>query len=488
MQYKWTVLTVTTVGVLMSGIDGRIVVIGLPVVAAALHAGAEQAIWFTQAYIIGSTIALLFLGRVSDMAGRVKIYNLGFAIFTVGSFLTSVSPSPDFFIASRIFQGFGSAALFANSAALITDAFPPGELGKALGINQVAFRAGSMFGLTISGLILAFLNWRFLFYINIPVGIFGTVWAHKRLHEQREPETKTSMDWLGFGTFTVFIVSLLLALTYAAYGSDVYSTVAALGAVSAAFLVIFVMVERRHPHPLLDLGLLKIREFTGGVLTQLVNAVAWGAFILIVSLYLQLVVGVSPLQAGIEIIPFDLGLLVLGPISGRLSDQFGTLPFTTAGLGVVSLSLFAMSTITPTTPYILLLGYLVLGGAGMGLFLSPNMSSIMGSVPASRRGVASGLRGTFFNIGFLLSFNLVIIVLTLYLPYSQISAIIASAAGTAVSIGDKAKFSSALDKVFLVMTVINTMAIIPSLLRGKRAGLDGAADSNTGRSPEISDV
>ena len=484
MQYKWTVLTVTTVGVLMSGIDSRIVVIGLPTVAASLHADAEQAIWFTQSYIIGSTIALLFIGRISDMAGRVKIYNIGFAIFTVGSFFTSISPTPDLFIASRIFQGFGSAALFANSAAIITDAFPSGELGKALGINQVAFRAGSMLGLTLSGLILAFLEWRFLFYVNIPVGIFGTLWAHWRLKEQSKPETKTTMDWVGFGTFTVFIVSLLLALTFAAYGGTETAAVAVLGVVSAASLVLFVRAEQRHPHPLLDLSLLRIREFTGGVLTQLINAIAWGAFILIISLYLQLVIGLSPLEAGIEIVPFDIAMLAVGPLSGYLSDRFGTRPFTTAGLAVISASLFAMSAITPQTSHLVILGLLVLGGAGMGLFTSPNISSIMGSVPVSSRGVASGLRGTFFNVGFLLSFNLVIIVLTFYVPYSLITAIIASAAGAAVSVTDKAMFCSALDKVLLVMAVVNTISILPSLMRGRRV----VSDSNTGQAPEVADL
>lgn len=468
MQYKWTVLTVTTVGVLMSGIDSRIVVIGLPTVAASLHADAEQAIWFTQAYIIGSTVALLFLGRVSDMVGRVKVYNIGFAIFTAGSLLTSLSPSPNFFIAARIFQGLGSAALFSNSAAIITDAFPRGELGNALGINSVAFRAGSMFGLTMSGLILAFFDWRYLFYVNIPVGIFGTLWAHQRLKEESQPEKSAKMDWPGFITFAIFITFLLLALTFAAYGMGESSEVALFALVSAVTLVLFVIVERRHTNPLLDLGLLHIREFTGGVVAQLVNAMAWGAFVLLISLYLQLVRGLAPLQAGIAIVPFDITLLLVGPLSGRLSDKFSTRLFATAGLGVISLSLLAMSTLSPDTPYSTLLAYLLLGGAGMGLFVSPNMSSIMGSVPPQRRGVASGLRATFFNIGFTLSFNIVILVLTFYLPYGLITQIISSQGITATTIADRAMFARSLDNVFLVLAVINTTAIVPSLLRGKR--------------------
>ena len=484
MQYKWTVLTVTTVGVLMSGIDSRIVVIGLPTVAASLHADAEQAIWFTQAYIIGSTVALLFLGRVSDMFGRVKVYNIGFAIFTVGSLITSVSPEPNFFIAARIFQGLGSAALFSNSAAIITDAFPRGELGNALGINSVAFRAGSMFGLTLSGLILAFFDWRYLFYVNIPVGIFGTLWARSRLHEQSQPEKTAAMDWPGFVTFSSFITFLLLALTFAAYGIAESSLIISFFVLSCVSFALFIRVEQRRRDPLLDLSMLRIREFTGAVLAQLINAMAWGAFILLTSLYLQLVKGLSPLQAGVAIVPFDLTLLAVGPVSGRLSDRFGTRPFATAGLAVISLSLVAMSTLGPSTPYSILLIYLLVAGAGLGLFASPNMSSVMGSVPSHRRGVASALRATFFNIGFVLSFNIVILVLTFYLPYGLITQIISSQGSTTTVVTNGARFSSALDNVFLVLAVINTAAIIPSLLRGKRIEAEPAGDAGVLAEPE----
>jgi EmrB/QacA subfamily drug resistance transporter len=474
LQYKWTVLTVTTVGVLMSGIDSRIVVIGLPTVAAALGADAEQAIWFTQAYVIGSTVALLFLGRVSDIYGRVKIYYIGFAIFTVGSLITSLSPTPDFFIAARIFQGLGSAALFSNSAAIITDAFPHGELGTALGINSVAFRAGSMFGLTLSGLILAFFDWRYLFYVNIPVGIFGTVWARARLREQSEPERNSAMDWPGFVSFTSFITFLLLGLTYAAYGIGESVTFVLFLLLSVVSLFAFVRFEKRHVAPLLDFSLLHIREFTGAVTAQLINAMAWGAFILLISLYLQLVKGLSPLQAGLAIVPFDVSMLLFTPVSGRLSDRFGTRPFATAGLCVITASLLTMSTLTPDTSYPTLLAFLLIGGAGMGLFNSPNMSSVMGSVPSHRRGVASGFRATFFNIGFVLSFNIVILVLTFYLPYGLITQIIASQGIPAAISTNAAKFSGALDNVFLVMAVINTVAIIPSFLRGKRVEIESS--------------
>jgi len=480
MEYKWTVLTVTTVGVLMSGIDGRIVVIGLPTVAAALRADAEQAIWFTQAYTIGSTIALLFIGRASDIFGRVKIYSIGFLIFTLGSLLTALSGNPTDFILARIFQGLGSAALFANSAAIITDAFPSGELGLALGTNQVAFRAGAMAGLTVSGLILSFLDWRYLFYINIPIGLFGTVWAAKRLKEVGTHERGAPMDWVGFVLFTTFITSLLLALSFAAYGTET-ELVAGLGVLSGISILLFSFIERKKKDPLLDLRLLRIREYAGGITAQTLSSVAFGAFLLLVSLYLQLVQGESPLQAGISVVPFDIAFLAVGPISGRLSDRYGVIKFTTSGLAVVSLALYLFSTLSPTAPYSTLVLYLIVFGIGMGLFTSPNMSSVMGSVPPSRRGVASALRATTFNVGLTLSYNLVILVLAFYMPYSTITSIIAASNVQAIPEASRILFANSLDKVYLALAAVNLVAIAPSVLRGERVRQhqEPAGNSNT---------
>ncbi len=381
-------MTVTTVGVLMAGIDSRIVIVGLPQVASSLRADAEQAIWITQAYVLGSTVALLLVGRISDIVGRVKLYTSGFAVFTLGSLLTSLALDPAQVIAFRAIQGLGSAILFTNSAAMIVDATPSQELGLSLGINQVAFRMGSMAGLTLSGIILSFLDWRALFYVNVPIGIFGTAWARLRLREVGKLERGAPIDWGGFAAFTVFIMGLLLALTLAAYGVAETRTVAALFAVSLVSLGLFVVLERRHPHPLLDLKLLRIREFTGGVVAQLLNAIAFGAVLLLLSLYFQLVLKQSPL---------------------------------TTGLLVISLSLFLFSTTDAATPYSHLVVYMVLFGAGLGFFASPNISSIMGSVPPERRGIASGFRATFFNVGYTISLNLAILITTFTLPYMLVT-------------------------------------------------------------------
>jgi MFS family permease len=242
------------------------------------------------------------------------------------------------------------------------------------------------------------------------------------------------------------------------------------------------LFERKSTHPLLDFRLLRIREFAGGVTTQLLNAMAWGSFMLLISLYLQLVRGLTPIQAGIFILPFDIAFLLVGPASGRLSDRFGTLLFTTAGLAVISGSLFLLSTVDASTGFTMLILYLVIGGSGMGLFVSPNISSVMGSVPPQLRGVASGLRATFFNVGFTVSFNIVILVLAYYVPYSALTAIISGSGGVTVDVS-KAVFASGLDNVYRILAIINAAAIIPSLLRGPRLPAQpqtADSDSNIG--------
>ncbi len=450
----------------MDGIDSRIVIIGLPQVAAALHADAEQAIWFTQSYVLAGTIALLLIGRVTDIMGRVRIYTTGFTIFTIGSALTSLSQDPNQFILWRGLQGLGVAMLFINSVAMIVDATPKKDLGLSLGINQIAFRFGAMAGLTLSGLILSFFDWRALFYINIPIGIFGTFWAHHRLKEIAKVEKKSPLDWLGFASFSISITSLLLALTYDAYGFSEEIVVYALLIVSAVTLSIFIVYEKRQKHPLLDMSLLRIREFTGGVIAQLLNAIAWGAFLLLLSLYFQLVLDMSPLAAGIAIIPFDIAFLIVGPLSGRLSDKFGHLPFTTSGLALTSIGLYLFSTVTISTQISIVILHMLLVGAGMGLFVSPNISSVMSSVPERRRGIASALRATFFQVGYVISLNAAVLMMTAVIPYQTITQVISAVNPITISSSDKLLFMKGLSTAYFWLAIVNVAAIPPSVLRG----------------------
>ncbi|MGB9756414.1 MAG: MFS transporter [Candidatus Bathyarchaeales archaeon] len=464
MKHKWTVLTVTTVGVLMSGIDSRILIVGLPQVAYALSADAEQAIWFTQAYLLASTVALLLIGRLTDIVGRVKIYNMGFVIFTVGSALTSIATSPLQVVIFRAIQGFGSASLITNSVAIITDATPKDDLGLSLGISQLAFRFGAMAGLTFSGVILSVLDWRALFYINIPIGIFGTWWAHKRLKEISHLEKDVPFDLIGFILFTTFLLSLLLALTFSAYGIAEYFTVLGLVLVASITLTSFIVHERRTKHPVLDLKLFKIRQFTGGIISLVLNATAFGGVMLLLSLYLQIVKDFNIFDAGVRLIPFEIAFLIVGPISGKLSDKFGQRKFMISGLTLTSLSLLLLSTIDVNTPYSYVVVYMIILGAGIGMFSSPNMSLIMGSVPEERRGVASAVRAIFFNVGFTISLNLAVLVMSAIIPYSLVSSIISSIDSVSLPFTEKVLFSQALSYTFFWMSILNAVAIIISFL------------------------
>ncbi|MDA4122453.1 MAG: MFS transporter [Thaumarchaeota archaeon] len=480
MQYKWTVFTVTSVGVIMSGIDSRIIIIGLPSVASALHADAEQAVWFTQAYVLGSTLAMLLIGRTADIIGRVKLYTAGFVVFTLGSLLVSLSQVPNEVVAFRALQGIGSAMLTVNSTALLVDAVEEKNLGMMLGLNTLAFRTGTLIALTLSGVLLSFYDWRFLFYINIPIGVFGTYWARRRLRETKPKGPRQRMDWVGFATFATSIGALLLGMTYAAYGFASESVTASIFAISVVTFVAFVYQERRTPEPLLDLTLFRIRQFSGGSAALLLNATAWGAVLVLMSLYFQLGLGWSPLQAGLAFLPFEFSFIALSPLSGKLSDTHGRNRFMMLGLAVEGVAVFLFSTLTTASSFLYVALPLVLFGAGCGMFNSPVTSSTMSAVPPERRGIASATTNVIWYVGYVLSLNLAILLMTTVLPFSEVSATIASIGSTATV--NRALFVEGLSRAFLILSIIQFIGIIPSSLRGDWRTTSGAWQSSESRS------
>jgi len=277
----------------------------------------------------------------------------------------------------------------------------------------------------------------------------------------------------------VFISCLLLALTLAAFGIAEIVTTTALIVVMIAALVAFVLLEVRTKYPLLDLQLLRIREFSGGVVAQLLNAVSFGAVLLLLSVYFQQIKDMTPLVAGLIIIPLDVTTIFLGPLSGKLSDKYGHLAFTTGGLALVSASLFLFATTDVDTPIFLLIAYMMIFGTGLGIFASPNMSSIMGAVPSERRGIASAFRATFFNVGFVISLNLAILILTFTIPYGLVSQIISASNPLGIPMAEKVLFAGALRNAYFWMGVLNTVAILPSMLRGRRARPNADFESKT---------
>ena len=468
MKYYWVALSVTTIGVLMAGIDTRIVIIGIPQVAEQLKADPEQVIWITQSYLLASTIMLLLIGRLADIFGRTRIFTAGFAIFTVGSGLTSLGQDPWQVIIFRAVQGVGAAFLLTNSIAIVTDATPKHKLGLAVGTNQISFRAGAIIGLTLSGLILSFLDWRALFYINIPIGIFGTYWSYRQLKEVGVVNKGEKIDWLGFAEFFVFILNLLLIFTFSAYSLEQNRNIIfAFAVISAIALIAFLFRQKREKYPLIDLNIFKIRPFTGGIITLLLNAIAWSAVLLLLSLEFQLARNSTPLQAGIEIIPFELAFLAIGPLSGHLSDKYGHLPFTVSGLILSGIGLILFNLTPSTAPYSLFAIHMIVFGVGTGLFLAPTMRTIMDSAPLNRRGISSATMLLFFNIGLTISLNLALLVMSLTAPYSLITEILTSVNPGTIPAADISLFSASLKNTYLWLAAIELVALVPLLFGGR---------------------
>jgi EmrB/QacA subfamily drug resistance transporter len=466
VKYQWVVLTVTTVGIFMAGLDTRIVLIGLPTIAESLQTDLETLLWVTQGYQIAITIGLLFLGRLTDIFGRVKIYNLGFAIFTVGSGLCFFAQTGEQLIIFRVIQGAGAAMLIANSVALIADATPAQELGFALGTNQIAFTLGAVLGLTVGGVLIDTTGWRYIFLMNVPIGIFGTLWAHLRLREIAKTEKRWSFDYLGLLLFTTSLTTLLLVislLTMAAI-DNIEATI--FFAIGLATFAGFLYVEPRTAQPLLDMRLFKIRLFSAGNISQFLYSLGFGSLSLIIILYFQLIRGFDALTAGILFLPLDVAFVTIGPISGRLSDRYGTRGLATLGMGIGTVGYVALAfLLTATTSLVQVEIILIILGLGLGLFSSPNISSVMGSVPADRRGVASAVRATLFNTGNVVSIALVAYIITTAIPYQVVSGII-TGGYTTLTASDSVGFMSGIGRAFIVATVITLAGMFASSLRG----------------------
>ena len=442
-RYPWVALSNTTLGVLMATLDASIVIISMPAIFRGIHlnplapGNISYLLWMIMGYLLVTAVLVVTLGRLGDMFGRVRMYNLGFAIFTFASIALSFDPflgvaGALWLIIWRVVQAVGGSMLMANSAAILTDAFPATHRGMALGINQIAGIAGQFIGLLAGGLLAAW-DWRAVFWVNVPIGVFGTVWAYRSLRETSRRQYGR-IDWPGNLTFAAGGGILLIAITYGIQphgGSSMgWTNPLVLGGMAAgvALLAAFCLVETKVAEPMFRMGLFKIRAFAAGNAAAMLAAIARGGMQFILIIWLQ---GIwlplhgytyeqTPLWAGIYLLPLTAGFLLAGPVSGYLSDRFGARPFATGGL-LVSAAAFAGLMLIPVNfPYWLFALLILLAGIGQGLFTSPNTSAIMSSVPAGQRGVASGMRATFQNAGMSLSigvfFSLMIAGLAATLP------------------------------------------------------------------------
>ena len=419
-RYQWVALANTTAAVFMSQLDGSIVIIALPAIFRGIHldplapGNISYLLWMIMGYRLVQAVTVVNFGRLGDMFGRVRIYNAGFLVFTIASVLLSFDPFTGsrgavWLIGWRLLQALGGSMLTANSAAILTDAFPPERRGFALGINQVAALAGMFVGLVAGGL-LAAIDWRAVFWVNVPVGVFGTLWAYRKL---RETSTKNGgrIDWWGNVTFAVGLGGILTAVTYGLqpYGGHTMGwtnplVVGLLGG-GIVLLAAFVLIETRVTEPLFELSLFRIRAFTAGNLAGFAVSIARGGLQFMLIIWLQ---GIwlplhgydysdTPLWAGIFLLPLTAGMLVAGPIAGWMSDRFGARLLASAGMVVFGGSFIGLMLLPVVFPYWAFAILIAANGIGTGMFSAPNSSSIMGSVPASQRGVSSGMRSTFQN-------------------------------------------------------------------------------------------
>ncbi len=419
---KWVALSNTTMAVFMSALDGSIVIIALPAIFRGIHldplapGNITYLLWMIMGYRLVQAVLVVTLGRMGDMYGRVRIYNAGFAVFAGASVLLSFDPfrgghGADWLIGWRVLQAVGGSMLTANSAAILTDAFPRDQRGLALGINQIAAIAGQFIGLIAGGL-LAALDWRAVFWVNVPVGVFGTVWAYRKLRDSGERHP-ARIDWWGNVTFAIGLGAVLIAITAGIqpYGGDTmgWTNPAVIAGLTggALLLVVFGLIETRVAEPMFQLTLFRIRAFAAGNIAGLVASAARGGLQFMLIIWLQ---GIwlplhgyayteTPLWAGIYLLPLTAAFLVSGPLSGYLSDKFGARGFATAGMLVFGASFVGLMLLPVVFPYWAFALLILANGIGVGMFSAPNSASIMSSVPARQRGAASGMRSTFQNTG-----------------------------------------------------------------------------------------
>ncbi len=464
LDYKWIALSNTTLGMLIATINASILLIALPDIFRGIGidplapGNTSYLLWMILGFMVVMAVLLVSLGRLGDIYGRVRMFNLGFAVFTVFSVLLSVtwmhgSAAALWLIVMRVGQGVGGALIFANSSAILTDAFPAHQRGLAMGVNSIAAIAGSFIGLVLGG-VLAPISWRLIFLVSVPVGVVATIWGYHSLreHGQRRP---AKIDWWGNATFALGLVGVMVGITYGIqpYGGHdmgwtspfVLSTL--LGGI--AVLIAFCVIETRVADPMFHLDLFRIRAFAAGNIAMLLAAMGRGGLQFILIIWLQGIwlpehgydFSKTPLWAGIYMLPLIAGFLVAGPASGWLSDRFGARPFATAGMLIAALSFLLLIVLPVNFSYVWFALILLLNGIGMGLFASPNSAGVMNSLPPTQRGAGAGMMATFMNSASVLSigvfFTLMIVGLASALPHTLQAGLVAHG----VPAGDAARIS-----------------------------------------------
>jgi EmrB/QacA subfamily drug resistance transporter len=487
---KWIALSNTTLGAFMAALDGSIVMISLPAIFRGINldpllpSNISFLLWTLMGYLVCTAVLVVALGRLGDIFGRVRMYNMGFAVFTIASAALALTPGQGvsaalYLIILRIVQGIGGALLMANSTAIITDAFPAEQRGLAMGINTISVLAGSFIGL-IAGGILAAINWRLIFWVTVPFGIFGTIWAYMKLHDTGV-RRKQKIDWWGNITFAVGLILILIGITYGIqpYGSQLmgWSSPSVIFELVAGvvLLIAFLVIETKVEDPMFDLSLFKIRAFSASNIANFLSAIGRGGLQFMLIIWLQ---GIwlplhgysfesTPLWAGIYMLPLTFGFILVGPLSGWLSDKYGAKYFATGGMILGALSFFFLMFLPANFSYWAFGLLLFVNGLGSGFFASPNTTATMNSVPADKRGQASGMRSTGMNAGQVLSigifFSLMIVGLASTLPTAMSTQLVAN--GVPVSVASQIASAPPVGSLFAAFLGYNPMAkLIPAAI------------------------
>jgi EmrB/QacA subfamily drug resistance transporter len=464
-NYRWVVLGVTSVGALLASLTSGTLIIALPDILRDLQTTLFALLWIVIGYTLVATVLVMNAGTIADQIGRARSYTAGFAVFTVASIGCALAPTDLLLIGGRVLQGVGGALLMANSAALVTDAFPRRELGRALGINAMVIGVGQVLGPILGGWLTSF-GWRTVFWFNVPIGIVGSIAAAALLVEQARPQLKRRFDVPGTVLCVAGLSGLVAALGFGGiYGWTTWWIVGGFVTFLIA-LPAFVYVERRSADPLLDLGLFRNRLFAMGNLTSLLNGIARNGVLFLLVFYLQGVRGFDPVTAGLLLSPLAVGLLVLSPISGAIADRSGSRGLATAGMIVTGIGLAGLAfTISVDTPIWQLALWQLIVGAGSGLFASPNTRAVMGAIPPEKRGMGSGARMMLTQLGFMISIALALGIVTSVVNPEVLLAVF-SGAQTGASGIDLDPFIHALQLAFAIGVAFSIVGAVVSAMRG----------------------
>lgn len=481
VEYKWIALSCTSIGALFSVLSGTTLIIALPEIMKDLKTSIALVMWVVMIYMFVLTIFVPLVGRIADMIGRKKLYVSGFMVFILGSLLCGLSKSGWQLLSFRLLQSVGGVLLESSSVPIIADAFPRRELGKALGINGMIISVAFVIGPILGGAIMP-IGWRFIFFINIPIGVIGTIWAWVQLREINILPKHQKFDFKGTILFSVGILAFLLALTFG--GSIGWLNIATIILFLAAvlFIFLFILVENKTEQPMLDLKLFKSRLLAFAYISNLLNGMARGSVMFLLVFYFQGIKSLDPIISGMLLAPLAAAMMIMSPISGWLSDRFGSRQLSSIGLLISAIGLLGMIRIKATTTITELIIWMIVMGLGTGMFFSPNTNSIMSAVPTERRGIAAGVRIMMQNAGNIISIGVALAILSSSISQEAIQALFigtqVGSKGIAVS-----EFISGLRIAFIISFIFSLVAAFISYLRGKEPSWksDVILDSKKGK-------